>query len=317
MKSVLPACSKLMLGIVASLFICVTQAAEIGIVTGSKSGTYYQFGLDISKLLRGSDLNLRVHNSKGSLANMYDVLKKPHAQLAIVQSDVLQFLSYSDNQEARQMVEKTRLVYPLYNEEVHILAGNHVNGFSDLEGRKVAVGSKGSGTFLTAKTILKLAGLKAEAVLVGGEEALGMLKSGEVDAMFYVAGYPVSLFTQKITLNDNLQLLEITDKSVTEYYVPSTISPDAYSWLKDDVDLVAVKAVVMTFNYRGENCQNVYNIAQAIKNNLSDLRRDGHRKWQEVDLDLQLGGWKEYGCLKAGKPADPAVPWLDQVTERI
>jgi TRAP transporter TAXI family solute receptor len=271
--------------------LCV-QAADLGIVTGSKTGTYYQFGLDISRILDRSGLNLKVHNSKGSLANMYAVLKLPHAQLAIVQSDVLKFLSYSSNQEARQMVKKTRLVYPLYNEEVHILARNEVSRFSDLEGRKVATGSKGSGTYLTAKTLFKLAGIKAEAVMAGSDAALDMLKKGEIDAMFYVAGYPVSLFTKKVSLGDNLHLLEITDKSITEFYVPSTIPASAYPWLKDDVNLVAVKAVIMTFSYKGENCQKVYEVAKAIKTNLKGLQSNGHQKWKEVDLNLELGGGK-------------------------
>lgn len=298
------------------IFSTLSHAADLGIVTGSKTGTYYQFGLNIGKVLNGTNISLTVHNSKGSLANMYSVLKEPHAQLAIVQSDVLKFLAYSKNKEARKMVRKTRLVYPLYNEEVHILARSDISDFSDLEGRKVAVGSKGSGTFLTSKTLLKLADIKIDAVYESGKSALQMLKSGEVDAMFYVAGFPVPLFEKSVTLADDLELLEITDKNITEFYVPSKIPASAYPWLKDDVNLVAVKAVIMTFNYKGDNCNNVFLVAEAIKDNLSKLRRIGHPKWKEVDLNYELSGWKKYGCLKNGT-ADTSVDWLSDVAGEI
>lgn len=291
-------------------------ADKLGIVTGSKTGTYYQFGLNISETSKSEGIDLDVHNSSGSLENMYSVLNEPHAQLAIVQSDVLKFLSYSDNAQAKRMVEKTRLVYPLYNEEVHILAKNSVKDFYDLSGKKVAVGKKGSGTNLTATTLLKrLAEIDVEEVSAGGQEALGMLKRGEIDAMFYVAGYPVKLFKDSVTVADELKLLDITDKTITEFYVPSTIPSGAYPWLKDDVALVAVKAVVMTFDYKGSHCQNIYKIAKAVRENVTSLQANGHPKWKEVDLDLKLGGWDSYGCISDGKPKGKKVEWLDSITE--
>ena len=143
-----------------------------------------------------------------------------------------------------------------------------------------------------------------------------MLKDGDVDAMFYVAGFPVTLFKESVSLADDLKLLEINDKSITEFYVPSKIPASAYPWLKDDVNLVAVKAVIMTFDYKGDNCRNVFLVAEGIKDNLSKLRRTGHPKWKEVDLNYKLSGWKKYGCLENGT-ADSSVDWLTDVANEI
>lgn len=139
--------------------------------------------------------------------------------------------------------------------------------------------------------MLKLADVKIDAIYEGGETALQMLKNGEIDAMFYVAGFPVSLFKDSVSVDDDLKLLEITDKSITGFYVPLKIPANAYPWMKDDVNMVAVKAVIMTFNYKGDNCRNVYLVAKAIKENLQKLRDTGHPKWKEVDLDYKLTGW--------------------------
>ncbi len=129
--------------------------------------------------------------------------------MGIVQSDVLAFISSKQSSKLRNIARKIRLLHPLYNEEVHILASNDVDTFDDLATRKVAVGKKGSGTFLTATTLLKIAGMKVEPVYISGKEALRALKRGEVDAMFYVAGFPVKLFKNEVDENDKLHLLSI------------------------------------------------------------------------------------------------------------
>ena len=43
---------------------------QMGIVTGGPSGTYYQFGLNLEKLVARNGINLRVDNSKGSVENI-------------------------------------------------------------------------------------------------------------------------------------------------------------------------------------------------------------------------------------------------------
>src|SRR5687768_1682079 len=99
-------------------------ALEIGIVTGSENGTYYQIGQNIRELVQqqNSDIQLNVYPTTGSLENVEAVYKRRGVQLGIVQSDVLGFIQeQSDNTELQRIVRKTRLVFPLYNEEVHIL----------------------------------------------------------------------------------------------------------------------------------------------------------------------------------------------------
>ena len=39
---------------------------------------------------------------------------------------------------------------------------------------------------------------------IGPDEALALLKQGKIDAMFYVAGFPVKLFTEDVTAADGL-----------------------------------------------------------------------------------------------------------------
>src|SRR3982074_203473 len=50
---------------------------KMGIITGGEKGTYYQFGLDLQKLMRLSEITLNVFNSKGSIENVFAVYQRP------------------------------------------------------------------------------------------------------------------------------------------------------------------------------------------------------------------------------------------------
>ena len=139
--------------------VCVPQlkADNIGMVTGSKAGTYIQFGQDIAKVAREAGLEIAVKESEGSLDNIRRLVSHENAALGIVQSDVLGFLARSADPHVRQMAARLRLIFHFYNEEVHLFARKQIRRFADLAGGRVVVGTEGSGNWLTANNLLRLA----------------------------------------------------------------------------------------------------------------------------------------------------------------
>lgn len=294
-----------MLRVFASLlFLAATASAgfaqQMGIVTGGAAGTYIKIGEDIKTIAEPSGISLTVMESAGSIQNVFDVRKKRGVQLGIVQSDVLEYIrDISDDQELKGIAAKLAAVYPLYKEEVHLLGGFETKSLADLNGKKVAIGPERSGTYLTAKTIFHLTGVKpAEELFLGGKEALEALRKGEVDAMLYVAGAPATLFAESTTADDKFQLIPLDDKAL-DGYLTTAIPAGTYKWQEGEVKTVAVKAVLMTFNYTGEQCQNVAKVAKIIKENKDYLDASGHPKWKEVKLDEALPKWPQYECVAA------------------
>lgn len=273
---------------------------DMGIMTGGPKGTYYQFGLNLKELVKSRDIRLKVNNSTGSIENLYAVYKRPHTQMGIVQSDVLAFVSRLQSDPIlKRIANKTKMVFPLYNEEIHLLGRQDLTDFDALEGKRVAIGKEGSGTYLTAKLLFEVSDVKpATMVSVGTDEALAKLKGGEIDAMFYVAGFPVKLFKEDVTEEDGLALIPITNKSIVEFYPTAEIPAKTYSWQPQTVNTVAVKAVLVSFNFRRANCEHVGRFAQILKENLDWLRENGHPKWNYVDLEFPLKGWEQYDCVK-------------------
>ena len=147
---------------------------DLGLITGSDKGTYYQFGLDLQKLVKPAGINLNVFTSKGSIENVYAVYQRPGVPMGIVQSDVLAFVSRVQSDPIlKQIARKTKMVFPLYNEEIHLLGKKGIPDFDSLAGRRVAVGRDGSGTYLTARLLFKLSEVSpSEMVPIDTGEAL-------------------------------------------------------------------------------------------------------------------------------------------------
>ena len=92
----------------------------------------------------------------------------------------------------------SRAAHPPYC--FHLLGRSGIADFDDLADRRVAIGREGSGTYLTARLLFKVSEVQPkEMVPIDTDEALAELKAGRIDAMFYVAGYPVKLLTEGVT----------------------------------------------------------------------------------------------------------------------
>ena len=294
-----------------SLAAPASAATDLGIITGGEKGTYYQFGLNLQRLATRDGVNLSVYTSKGSIENVYAVYQKPATQLGIVQSDVLAFVTRVQSDPVlKRIAKKTKMVFPLYNEEIHILARPGVAEFDDLSDRRVAIGREGSGTYLTARLLFNVADVTPrEMVPIDTDEALAELKAGRIDAMFYVAGYPVKLFSDGVQESDGLHLVPILNKSIMEFYPRAEIPGGTYPWQRNSVQTVAVKSVLISFDFRRRDCDVVGKFAKTLSDNMDWLVKNGHPKWKAVDLNFPLKGWDQYDCVRRylGKPTE-AVP---------
>ena len=135
-------------------------------------------------------------------------------------------------------------------------------------------------------------------MLIDTDEALAELKAGRIDAMFYVAGYPVKLFAEGVSEADGLSLVSILNKSITEFYPRAEIPANTYRWQPKAVETVAVKAVLISFDFRRRDCDIVGRFAKTLSDNMDWLIQNGHPKWKAVDLNFPLKGWEQYDCVR-------------------
>ncbi|MBO0766252.1 MAG: TAXI family TRAP transporter solute-binding subunit [Hyphomicrobiaceae bacterium] len=304
------------IGLVA--FACCGAAQDMvnmSILTGANGGTYHRFGLDIAAIVKKiCHVDLDVRDSQGSIDNLARLRTEPFAQLAIVQEDALAYvlLNKSRHPTIKDWVDKFRYVLPLYREEAHIVVRRDakLRTLADLAGKRVALGEPRSGTNLTATLLLKAAGLlegpsQIEEVQIGAREGIQRLldarEAARVDAVFYVAGQPVPLLSD----SENgiggrqlaqLSLLDIPANPVKHLYSAAQFTQSTYPWLDRTVETVAVRAVLITYDFKGPQCDNVAMTARLIGDNLEELQRFGHEKWRDVDLNAAVNGWQRSPC---------------------
>lgn len=291
--------------------------SPIGMVTGSASGTYIQFGKQIAEIAKKEGVEILVKTSGGSLDNIQRLRSKENAALGIVQSDVLGFiLKRSEDPQLRQFIKHLRLIFPFYNEEVHLYASKEIKSIKDLQGKRVAIGTENSGNFVTSINLFHIMGVEPKEYVTGLKpaEAAAAVISEEIDAMIYVAGKPVTLFTdlEKVKANPDLapyfektHFVPLDDEKILKEYVASKLSSSDYQWFNDEIPTVAVKAVLIGYNFaRGKTpyykmrCNQLSLIGKAIRENISWLKLNGHKKWMEVDLNQEIGIWEVDTCSR-------------------
>ena len=280
------------------------QAAEqinrgvVGIVSGEVNGTDIRIAADLANVLDSDTLRVLPIIGKGSAQNINDLLYLKGVDLAIVQSDVLEYLKGKGIYRA--IDKRIYYITKLYNEEFHLLASSDIKQVSDLAGHKVNFDVEGSGTAITASLLFESLKLPVEATHYDQAAALGKLKAGEIAALAYVAGKPAQLF-QKLPADTQLHFLSIEyTPQLLETYLPTRLSNSDYPTLiqpEQEVKTVAVGAVLAAYNWESNNSRykKVAYFVDCFFEHFNDFQQPArHPKWREVSLSATLPGWTRF-----------------------
>jgi TRAP transporter TAXI family solute receptor len=329
---------RLMLAVLCAVAVSFPVYAEesFGLVTGPKTGTYYAIGKEIAQASAKSGIAVDVKSSEGSIDNIKRINSTEKAALGIVQSDVLGFLARSKNPDSMRMASNLRLVFPLYNEEVHVFARKDIAEFSDLSGKRVAIGEDGSGNMLTAINLFSMMGVNpAETLKIPPAQGVVSVLKGEIDAVLFVAGKPVRLFKnlEDLTLPENQKFapmlanthfLALDNPKMLEEYKPASITHADYNFVTDAVRTIAVQAVMISYDFSDtgtrKRCNALASLTKMLRAGLPALKEKGHPKWKEINLDADTGIWKKDVCAwpeLAAKPGDPPQTLGKDLIEQI
>ena len=271
-----------------------SSPVAITLATGGTSGTYYAVG-GVLKTVLDSKLTLstlNVESTGASVANV-NMITDGEAQMAILQSDVINYAHEGTNSFDGAPETNALWVAGIYNETVQILAKPGINTVSDLKGKTICVGDVGSGTEINAWQVLSAAGLTKDDVnAVNGsfQDGVDQLKDGKIDAAFTVAGAPTTAIVDYATTNQ-LNLVSLSEdelaKVLAEYpfLVQDNLPAGTYTGQDAEVCCVAVQAALVADESLSEDV--VYEMTKAIYENQADLTA-GHAKWGLLSLETAL-----------------------------
>jgi len=263
------------------LLVYAQAAAAFTIATGSKEGTYYKIAQDIKRVAKKEGLDLKVITSNGSFENI-KLLGQGKADLAIVQKDALgYFADFIKETDKSDVFDQVKIVLNLYPEEVHVITNNKdLASFRDLQNKRVAVGSRNSGTLLTSDYLFQAYKLKAKTYDFGPTRAVDELRKGNIDAMIFVGGAPVAAFK---TLDKEFRYVRLPqDDRLDKIYQRKILERDFYKWAKTDTATYAINSVIVARNRNNQDyIVNLQRLVLAILKNKESLESNGHPKWKK------------------------------------
>lgn len=293
-----------------------TRANDIiyfAIGTGSVTGTYHPIGTLIANIIShppGSvacadggtcgvpNLIATAQTSQGSIANAR-AIQAGSMPSGFAQADVAHDAhdgtgAFSDEHP----LAKLRALANLYPEMLHVVVRKDagIKSVADLRGRRVSIDVPGSGTRLAAGVVLAEHGIGPGAYIseaLTSDQAATLMRRGELDAFFIVAGMPARIVAALIR-DDVASLVGLDPPRAVSiiaehrFFSRSTIAEDIYR-MEGDTPTIAVGAQWLVSEDVPDDL--VHAICRVL---WSDYARDeltrGHAQGAHITLETALDG---------------------------
>jgi len=246
---------------------------------GGTGGTYFPLSNEFKTVVEdNTDYTLNVQSTGASVENVGS-LDSGEADFALIQNDIASFAKNGTGIDAfeGEAIESLRGVATLYPETITLitLQGTGIEQLSDLSGATINTGDLGSGTQVNALQILESAGIEDFTEQNASfSQAADQLRNDDIDAAFVVGGYPVGAVEDLANTND-INIVPISGdnreaaKNDASWFADDTIPGGTYGGVDEDVETVAVQAMIATSAEQSDEA--VETVTAAIFDNVSDL----------------------------------------------
>lgn len=316
MKRLLGVCVAVLfvIGMVAPVYAADTKLV---LATGGTAGTYYPFGGAMARIWNTKIPGMNVTaQTTGASAENIRLVNKKEAELALVQSDTLDF-AFNAKEAFKEPIKSMSAIAVLYPEIIQVVvrADSPVKSIADLKGKKVGVGAPGSGTEANFRQLMDIYGLAKDDVksqYLSFSESAEQFKDRHIDAFIVTAGIPnaaiMDIGTQHEVRIINIPA-DMSAKLTAKYpfLAAAKVPAGTYKNQTQDVTTVAVNAVLIVGNDLAADV--VYNMTKAMFDNQAELA-SAHAKGKELNLQYAVKGvsipfhpgalkyYKEKGAIK-------------------
>ncbi|MDA3920427.1 MAG: TAXI family TRAP transporter solute-binding subunit [Salinisphaera sp.] len=275
--------------------------------SGSTTGLYYPTAVGMAKIINetGIDMRANARSTGGSVFNDRAV-GAGQLQMGISQNNIAYYAYNGSGVEAfkGKPIKNLRGVAVLYPETIQILArkDSGIKSISDMKGKRVYVGDIGSGTEQDVKNLfgafgMSLDNLKAPIRGSAGSagSAVGLLRDGQIDAMFYTVGIGASAITEAAQTAP-INLVSIKPEKIKElhtkypFYTELDIPGGTYPGMDKDTTAVTLKAMLVTSSKVSEDT--VYQFMETVfskkkKAFYNDIQNPNLKKYFTLDSALE------------------------------
>jgi TRAP transporter TAXI family solute receptor len=255
---------------------------RLSIVTGGTGGVYFPLGGGLARLISRNIPNVEAtaEVTSASVDNMRLIGAK-RADLAFTLADTA-YDAVNGLESFRGNPVPAVTLTPLYNNFNHLVTveGTGINTIADLKGKRVSVGSPGSGTEVTALRLLQAAGIDPDRDIrkdrLGVAPSVDALRDKKIDAFFWSGGLPTSAVLDlaatpgiRIKLIPLDSVLPALQAKYGKLYFRSTILKEIYPGLTANVATVGVANLLVV--HKDFNAELAYQITKLIFEKRAEL----------------------------------------------
>jgi TRAP transporter TAXI family solute receptor len=280
----------------------------ISIGTGGQTGVYYPTGNAIKRIVEstpGHRLHLSVAASGGSVENINNVIRQS-VTFGVAQAD-RQFQAFQGegNWENNPQTD-LRFVFSLHPEVVTLVAAadSGITSVQNLRGKRVNLGSPGSGHRGNATAILATAGIPLDdlqAESLQAAECAQKLQDGVIDAYFYTVGHPAGSITESTTGRRKVRFVPINQMETllqaAPYYTATRVPVELYPQAVQEGEVPSIGMLTTVVTHADTSDETVYTFVKAVFERLDDLRPQ-HPALQSLTPEGMLRG--EHAPLHPG-----------------
>ena len=272
--------------------------ARLRIGTASSGGAYSELGQGLAKIL-SQELpvtSCAAVNTAGSVENLR-LLDDGELEFAFVQSDT----GGSDD---------IRMVARLYDEVLHVVVNTRnfekePRTLSDLGGKVLGIGPKGSGTRYSVERLLEhyevsFTDAYLEHEIPSASRALEVFEHGDIDALFILSGCPDANVKRLLKL-DHATLISLDDSTAEDYdlegylggtrgYQKADIVRGVYGLRQPPRDLETISVTALLVTRRDVDESLVREVARVLidhKRDLADLHPAAKQIGEKTKLRVQ------------------------------
>lgn len=267
----------------------ISQPTNIVLAGGQEGGNYARLARAIATECQVHNLSLDVLSTGGSVENL-QLLQSRKADFALVQSDMVG-RALRGHRPFRAKFPDLELVTPLFVEAVQILVRSDLFIFttSDLKAKTVSLGPTGSGTEVTARSILEASGVSIDEIQakhIALDQVDDALKSEDIDVAVLSSALPTPTVQEALQGGDARFLL--FDSKVIERlarsgsYFTTVVPARTYNGQPDELSTVGIQAFLVT--RRDVDAATVASLMQILLSGRKEVERASGLKLELLGL---------------------------------
>ncbi len=259
------------------------QTLKIG--TAGVMGNYHPLGRALCRIVNLTRhehrMRCKTEPTEGSVENIEGVASG-RFDLGFAQSDAQFFALNGTGPFAGRPQPKLRALFTVYTEVFTLVAraGAGIESFADIRGKRVAIGTRESGTRATMDLLMKSSGIAptdlARAAELRFVDLVPALCDDRIDAFVFVGGHPNSIVADAAASCDT-KIIAVTGPNVDAllatypYYVPAEVPGGLYRGTDTARPSFGVAATLVASADLGD--AQAYAFAKAIFENFDDFRK--------------------------------------------